>query len=992
MVSWGLTNREVQDYLESIPYQGGTLWSQFVSAIRKLLGLPAHAETALSELLRITDRLLDAPAQQLLSVEMPTQINYSGGLLNTGAAAELAKGQFAIEARDPPYLRRLKRRLQAEAAAAAGTTSPPSPPNATDPTGTESAEIFRHIHHRLDPIRYVLQDKFIDLKHLEDDLGVTEAEDAYLAESVWQGRAGERLQEFEEAKITPLLGQIAETGLDLDAVDQWLHARHAEEANSYLREINPNREDNDALSGMADDEAQAILAEHVDNAALQDVGKMVDRINAERVKLLVDEGLLTQDMADVWWTTYRHYVPLKREETNSLLPPRGQGFNIRGPESKRRLGSTRAVTDVVANVIAQYESSVIRAEKNRVGTALMRFAKAHPDTAWWTVDKPKKMGTIREGQVKFVNDPREYDNELKVKVEGKVHTITFNERNEVAMRIVRAMKNLDQASMGTLVRFLLGVNRFLAALNTSWSPEFVISNFGRDLQTAAYNLTDTQLKDAEIAVLKMVPGALKGLHANIRGGDKTGEWAGWADRFRKAGGRTGWIDHYKDIGDRSRKLDKELGRLRAGKGKHPFLRLKQFIEDVNSIVENGIRLAAFRKAVELGASELAAAGIAKNLTVNFNRRGMAGPTMNALYLFYNASVQGSVRMLQAMVHSEKGRHLAVATIGIAIALDILNRALAGDDDDGENAYDALPAHLKSRYWLLMTPGGKEPMFKFMLPWGYNTLHVIGQQFGNLMTGTRFDALNSAGRIGLAVLEAFNPIGHGTFLQMVAPTLADPAVQIAENKNWTGAPLKPEQLPSGPEVPKYQQHWSSSRKISQDIAEKLNEWSGGDEIRPGVVNVSPEWLDVIIDFTTGSVGRVVVDAFNLAHKAVTGDKISANTVPMLRRLYGYDNTRALQSRYYERIEDVQYAAKQAKELTGPERLKAMRQPERRLIPLMKSTESSLRVLRRRKRDRKERGESTEQVEEQIRQKMARFNRRYAEIMYGELRPLPQAVGQ
>jgi hypothetical protein len=92
VVSWGLTNRSMQEYLESIPYQGGNLWTRFVSAIRKFLGLPVSADTTLSEILRITDRLLNAPVQQLLSVEMPTQINFSGGLLNNSRADEAAEG------------------------------------------------------------------------------------------------------------------------------------------------------------------------------------------------------------------------------------------------------------------------------------------------------------------------------------------------------------------------------------------------------------------------------------------------------------------------------------------------------------------------------------------------------------------------------------------------------------------------------------------------------------------------------------------------------------------------------------------------------------------------------------------------------------------------------------------------------------------------------------------------------------------------------------
>jgi GGDEF domain-containing protein len=967
LVSWALTNRAMQDYLESIPYKGGTLWSRFVTAIRKFLGLPERAETALSEILRITDRLLDTPVQPLLSLgEAPTQINYTGGLLNT-----------SLESRDPPYVRRLRERQEAIETQESG--QPPTQPNSTEPTSRGYAEIFRRATRRLDPIRYVLQDKYIDLKHIQSDLGVTEAEDAYLRESIWLGRAGERLERFEEDRIQPLLQKGADTGLEMDQIDRWLHARHAQEANTYLKRINPDRADNTDLSGMSDTDAAAILGQHTGNQALQDVGTLIDQINQERVQIMLNTGLITQEEVDAWNKTYSKYVPLKREEAKTLLPPRGQGFNIRGKESRQRTGSHKAVTNVLTNVIAQYEATVIRSEKNRVGQAFLEFAKNTQNSGLWTVDTQKRQPAVVNGEVRMVSDPREYDNEFKVKVEGVGHTVTFNESSPEAMRIAKAMKNLDHGDMGKLTRFLLGVNRILATLNTSLSPEFVISNFARDIQTAVYNMTDTELVGVETQVIKMVPGALKGLYQNLRQGRTDTDWAGWAERFRKAGGKTGWLDHYKDVLDRQHKLGKEMERMRAEKGKGAIFAAARFVSDYNTIVENGVRLAAFRKAVELGATDDAAASLAKNLTVNFNRKGTAGPMMNALYLFYNASIQGQIRMLQALAYSKKGRALAVGTIGFAVMLDIFNRSMSGDDDDGENLYDNIQAYEKARNLIVM--GEKQPVFKFPLPWGYNVLHVIGQQFGDMLTGERFDASKSAAKTASAFADAFNPVGSGTVLQAFSPTIIDPAVQIGENKIWTGAPLKPEASPFGVPKPEYQQHWSNSREVSKSITKWLNDMSGGDEVRPGTINLSPEWMDVLVDFSTGSAGRVVADSFNIAHKAVTGEEITLKEVPMARKLYGYDTSRALQSRYYEWSDDVQYTAKQVKELRGSEQLKAKGSPEAKLIGMEKLTRSRLAKLRKQKRLAENSGnkDRVEQIEAQMRLAMARFNQRYVELV-------------
>jgi hypothetical protein len=66
VLTWGLTDRDMQQWLETIPYEGNkSLWTKFVEKIRDVLGLPAGAESALSEILRTADRLLDADVREV---------------------------------------------------------------------------------------------------------------------------------------------------------------------------------------------------------------------------------------------------------------------------------------------------------------------------------------------------------------------------------------------------------------------------------------------------------------------------------------------------------------------------------------------------------------------------------------------------------------------------------------------------------------------------------------------------------------------------------------------------------------------------------------------------------------------------------------------------------------------------------------------------------------------------------------------------------------
>lgn len=59
VLTWAMNSADFQKYLDTIPYkEGKSLWDKFVQSIRQFLGLDASKDTALSEVLRITGRLL----------------------------------------------------------------------------------------------------------------------------------------------------------------------------------------------------------------------------------------------------------------------------------------------------------------------------------------------------------------------------------------------------------------------------------------------------------------------------------------------------------------------------------------------------------------------------------------------------------------------------------------------------------------------------------------------------------------------------------------------------------------------------------------------------------------------------------------------------------------------------------------------------------------------------------------------------------------------
>ncbi|EKC0363844.1 hypothetical protein OOS00_005487, partial [Escherichia coli] len=119
------------------------------------------------------------------------------------------------------------------------------------------------------------------------------------------------------------------------------------------------------------------------------------------------------------------------------------------------------------------------------------------------------------------------------------------------------------------------------------------------------------------------------------------------------------------------------------------------VEDANGAVENALRLSAYKHARDAGLSRQQAASLAKNMTVNFNRRGEQGALMNSLYMFANASIQGTANLVRTLGHLNGDgpllerlrwknlnvpQKIALAAVGAGYLLGSLNRSVAGEDD------------------------------------------------------------------------------------------------------------------------------------------------------------------------------------------------------------------------------------------------------------------------------------------------------------------------
>ncbi|EEV8969880.1 hypothetical protein EHI80_004890, partial [Escherichia coli] len=696
-----------------------------------------------------------------------------------------------------------------------------------------------------------MQDKFQVLKAVQENIRKTggkidDSNNAYMAEELFHGKAENDLNVMKERYVQPLAKLLADYKIAQADLDEYLYARHAPERNAHIAKINPKMPDGG--SGMTNAEAAEIM-QRVRNSGKQAqydrLAGIVDDMLARRRELIREAGLEESGVVDAWQNAYRYYVPLKGQDVDGVvsLPRTGKGFTIGGRESRQAMGRASRAQSPSTQAIQDLSESLIRNRKNEVGNAFLKLVQDNPDKDYWQVftnERPDTMRAIAERVVPETGETRHEvverpvpmammaDRYFTTKKNGKTYYIKLHDP-----RLMRAMKNMGPETSNAVIRTLGKVNRFLATVNTSYNPEFLVSNFIRDVQTAVMNLkaeqgrSDGKLKGLDnlsaLAVVKDSRSAMSAVYASLRGKTLTGNGAQWQKvwkEFVEDGGKTGWFN-MGDLEGQQKEMDRLVSLAKGGwKGQsigawHSFLNL---VEDANGAVENALRLSAYKHARDAGLSRQQAASLAKNMTVNFNRRGEQGALMNSLYMFANASIQGTANLVRTLGHlngdgplPERLRwknlnvpqKIALAAVGAGYLLGSLNRSVAGEDDDGVNWYDKVPSHVKERNLVIMKSmfGGKAGEYwSIPLPYGYNVFFLLGHTAEGVAAGD-LTASRAAGNVVGGVLGAFSPIGSetsetlsGALLKNAAPTILRPFANLAMNENFMGAQIYQENMP------------------------------------------------------------------------------------------------------------------------------------------------------------------------------------------------------
>jgi hypothetical protein len=279
---------------------------------------------------------------------------------------------------------------------------------------------------------------------------------------------------------------------------------------------------------------------------------------------------------------------------------------------------------------------------------------------------------------------------VDVWINGEKHSFVVNGNPRAAQAINGQLK----AERNSNILWLSSLSHFMAKMNTSYSPDFIMRNTERDLIYSAANIAVKEnfgywlrwAKNYGVATGRVAAG-VPSMHTNLfkRYRDGNLNMGNATDRYFKEfmenGGETGWVER-KNL-DKWKKAIKE-GVKKDSKpeqvGKAVINALPDAIEAMNERAENMARFATYMTSREMGRTITRSVSDAKEVSVNFNRKGAGRKTVglnkgdnswlsnaNAYLagwsaqnlqdyiMFYNAGVQGMSNMIKNVAnHPIKG--------------------------------------------------------------------------------------------------------------------------------------------------------------------------------------------------------------------------------------------------------------------------------------------------------------------------------------------------
>ena len=546
--------------------------------------------------------------------------------------------------------------------------------------------------------------------------------------------------------------------------------------------------------------------------------------------------------------------------------------------------------------------------------------------------------------------------------EGKRDYAKFK-ANISGKRFIAELKNMNHKPLHPLLHnnyySINAMTKFLSMTYTSWNPDFIFTNAIRDAVNARLNMSEQQsekfkksfkqnyvkkiarankgifrsekkmnaVQKRELMIRLNIPLDLKGMIKKYGFDDLSAEsWQAWWLFLEINGLRTSFIrlDSMQDV---NRKIEKEFKDGTQGNmwkklnRKSPIEVIKKIGEDyvdpLNTTVENATRLVTAVEGLKAGMTVHQAVMLGRNVSVDFNRKGQMSSNIGALFVFFNAGIQGNLRFFRSLIMRgpKDAMKLVGSIMGTSFLWAWLQMLISGDEEEDDNFshYDELGDSQKDMNVVGFIPGTKTH-FSIPLPYGWNFIWGAGQKLAQVSAkqvevgGQGLGAFEAMSEMTSNFHRQFNPIGGTTtFGPIPMPTIATPFVELDKNENFFGGPIEKVAFPFDPPTPQAYMNRESTAKFWKDLAITLNSLGGGDQVTPGSLKRmfgdnslynSPEndveWalsgsaMEHYYNAFTGGIGATATRIISGGYSTAQGDfGVNLSQVPVVRRFVRND---------------------------------------------------------------------------------------------------------
>jgi len=603
-------------------------------------------------------------------------------------------------------------------------------------------------------------------------------------------------------------------------------------------------------SGFDIDAARTVFEQTKDKYS--ETFKNLQDFQNNATKYLLDAGIISKENYDIMLQANQSYVPLYRAFEDKTVSSKTRGLNVRNPIKKIK-GSELDIVNPIESIVKNTYLFIDIAEKNRVRQAFADLVDTSPagkDIAE-KVTAPIRKIELSESEISKILEQHGIEgidadtasifrpnNFITAKDEVTVYRNGKREVYKTSQEIADSL-NASDATTASLFMKILSAPASLLRAGTTLSPEFMSRNINRDQWVAFIQGNGyVPVYHALVGMKDIIP--------------KSEDYYNW---LKSGGANSAMVSiDRKYIQSNVLKFSEETGLYDAAWNvvKSPI----ELLRITSELVENATRVGAFKSELgkDISLDNLFKAGLeSRDITMDFARMGAKVKSLNMISAFFNARIQGPLRMVESL------RDKPLETTAKSIASITVPSVLLWFANKDDERYQALPDWQKDMFWIIPT---KDTLYRIPKPFEYG-----------LFWGSLPERVLNAYYTGKTEkdMKAFMDSMAGIFALAPIPTFATPVLETFANKSYfTGRPIVPHDVEN--QLPEYQYGPHTNmliRAVGSGVASIANttgvEWLKFSKLG------SPAVIENYVRAWTGGLGMTVL---NLAERGL----VASGAVP------------------------------------------------------------------------------------------------------------------